>query len=204
MAAANDAAEDASKAKTEALVEASAAAAKKDNAASNLVSVEVLGDDRKDSLACPFTFNQGVTKVVIPDGCMLLATNDITWTKQTHMAAPAVYFCTKASTPLDINEADLEKFGLGNSVSFIQPGESSTAEFYSLQDFKGSSAKFSSRYFKPLNSFNYHGGKSANDNVQSVKVVTTTSTIPDECKGLSFSSKMQLNTKLMRKDGKFF
>ena len=163
-----------------------------------------LEGDRKASLACPFTFKQDVAKVIVPEGCVFIATNDVTYSKQKQLNAPAVYFCTLASVPLLVSEKDLEKFGLGNSISFIQPGKDSKVEFFSAPDFEGSHSIFTSTNYKPLNSFKYKDGSKANDRVKSIKVESKSIRIPETCDEIAFSSKMQLNAKLMKnKDGKF-
>jgi len=168
------------------------------------VTIGKIKEERASTLACPFTFKQGVSKVKVPAGCVFLATNDVTFSSQKRTSSPAVYFCTKASTPLQLDEKDLQKYGLQSSVSYIQPGKETGAVFYSGQSFKGQSAMFTSTSYKPLNSFKFKDGSSANDKVKSLAVSSTTDDIPESCEELTFSSNMKMNTKLIEKDGKFF
>jgi len=192
-------AEDAQNAREEAARVAAAAQTVVDNAKLEIQIVEDLREDRSAVLACPFTFKQGVSQVVVPDGCAFFGTNDVTYLKQKRTSTPAVYFCTKSDTPLELNSADLKKYGLQSSISFIQPGGSSHVQFFSADRQKGMSSSFNSKSYKPLNSYKYKDGSSANDHVKSAVLTTQTDKIPDDCHDLSFTSKMKLNTKLMVK-----
>jgi hypothetical protein len=174
-----------------------------DNAALNIAVVQNLMEDRKDTLACPFTFKMGVSKVVVPPGCTFFGTNDVSYLKQKRTSTPAVYFCTKSDVPLELSSADFKKYGLQSSISYIQPGEASHIVFFSGDHMKGMSSSFNSKSYAPLNSFKYHDGSSANDNVKSATITTRTDTIPENCNDLTFSKNMKLNSKLMEKGGYF-
>ena len=166
-------------------------------------ATDLLMEDRKDTLACPFTFKMGVSKVVIPSGCTFFGTNDVSYLEQKRTSTPAVYFCTKSDVRLELSSADFKKYGLQSSISYIQPGEASHVKFFSGDHHKGMSSSFNSKSYLPLNSFRYHDGSSANDRVKSAIITTRTDTIPESCNDLTFSENMVLNIELMQQWGYF-
>ena len=157
---------------------------------------------RASTLACPFMFKQGVSKVEVPAGCVFFATNDVTFDKQKEEQSPAVYFCTKEEN-LVLQEADFTKYGLQHSVSYIQPGKDASVAFFSDENLKGQSAVFTSNNHMPLNSYKFKDGSMANDRVKSASVRSSTQDIPKSCNDLHFSPSMKLDRGLMKKDGIF-
>ena len=168
-----------------------------------IADIKELKDERSSTIACPFSFKQGVSKVVVPAGCVFFGTNDVTFSNQKKEDTPAVYFCTKEQNFV-LEKADLTKYGLDSSISFIQPGKEMSVEFFSGEKLKGQSSIFYSTNHKPLNSFLYKDGSSANDRVESASIKSTFSgDLPKSCNELNFSEKMELNAERMMKDGKF-
>jgi len=129
----------------------------------------------------------------------------VTFEKQRKMAAPAAYYCTKKSVPLQLVYHDLIEIGLNNSISFLQPGHESKVRFYQEDLFMGQQAEFEVDNHKPLNSFLYDDRSTTNDRVKSLVFVSYAMNIPATCEDLNFNKKaMQLNMQLMKEGGKFF
>jgi hypothetical protein len=160
-------------------------------------NIKEIVEERSKELVCPFTFKQGVSKVEVPAGCVFFASNDVTYSTQKKMDAPAVYICGMDSSPIVLSEADFKKYNLEGSVSYIQPGDDTKVVFSSNEEMKTEVATFSSKTYKPLNSFKYKGGASANDRVKAAHIISTTDNIPKSCDELEFSKKMKLNVAMM-------
>ena len=192
-------------AKDAAIVKLEHAQANYDNALADLAAIEAIVDDSPETLACPFTFVQGVDKVEVPDGCLFIGTNDVTFEKQRRMEAPAAYYCTKKSVPLQLVYHDLIEIGLNNSISFLQPGHDAMVRFYQEDMFMGQQAEFEVDNHKPLNSFLYDDRTSTNDRVKSLVFLSYAMKIPSSCNDLNFNkAAMKLNLDLMKEGGKFF
>ena len=164
-----------------------------------VANIKEIVEERLKELVCPFTFKQGVSRVQVPPGCVLFATNDVSFSSQKKMNAPALYVCAMDSSPIIISDQDFNKYNLGGSVSYIQPGDNSKVLFSSDLDMKGQVATFTSKNHKPLNSFKYKDGSIANDRVKTATVISTTDAIPASCDDITFSDKMKLNVALMSK-----
>jgi len=162
-----------------------------------VANIKEIVEERMKELACPFTFKQGVSKVEVPPGCVFFAANDVSFSSQKKMNAPAVYICAMDSSPVVVSDIDFKKYNLGSSVSYIQPGDETKVTFSSNQDMKGQVATFTSKTHKPLNSFKYKDGTIANDRVKTATIESATDSIPESCDALIFSSKMKLNVDLM-------
>ena len=159
--------------------------------------IEYMKSKIDEQLVCPFDFESGATKVVIPSGCVFFGINDINHDAQLRMKTAALYVCTNSIKPYQLNAKDFSKYGLiengASSISMIQPGNLASVDFYSEDELAGSTGKFTSEYFKPLFQFKYPKSISnANDNVFSALVSSNTNAIPTKCSDLITSDKMKL------------
>jgi len=155
-------------------------------------------EDGGSSLVCPFTFESGISKVKVPNGCVFFGVNDVNNEAQKAMSSPAVYVCAPMENPADVSAEDLKSYGLvsngGKSlISMIQPGGSVTVEFYSGDHLSAHRGSFTLKKYTPLFEFKYpKTDEFANDNVLSARVTSTTKFIPSACEELKFSEKMHL------------
>ena len=170
----------------------------------NLDAVAILEKEVQKGLVCPFEFESGVTKLIIPSGCSFFGVTDVNWSEQKIKNTPALYVCTSEPSPLELTTKELKHYGLvkesGKSdISFIQPGVDSTVKFYSEDNQAGDAGKFTKITFEPLFEYKYKSsGKEANDNVLSAVITSDLAERSVEtCEELKFSDKMHLRVELM-------
>ena len=150
-------------------------------------------------LICPFTFESGVTKIEVPDGCVFFGENDVNHHEQKKKSSPALYVCPM-NTPFKISAKDFETHGLVSGaetshISMIQPGGDVTVDFYSGNHQSGHSGSFTKRYYHPLFQYKYpKSSEFANDNVLSAVIGSTAYYVPLDCEDLKFSDKMRLTS----------
>ena len=113
------------------------------------------------------------------------------------MITPALYVCADKHSPNLITSDIFKKYGLvtdiKSKISMVKPGDSAKVEFYSHDDLKGSKGVFTRKTYKSLTTYYYKDNReSANDNVKSALVTSSTESFPDSCKELKYSDKMSL------------
>ena len=153
--------------------------------------------EAREGLICHFTFESGITKVEVPAGCVFFGETDINVAEQKNMITPAAYICTDKHSPKLITSDIFKKYGLVTDkkslISMIKPGSSAKVEFYSHDDLKGSKGTFTYKTRESLTTYYYKDNRvSANDNVMSALVTSSTDTLPSSCKELKYSDKMSL------------
>ena len=163
----------------------------------HLPTLDTPGADLGEGLICHFTFESGITKVEVPAGCVFFGETDINVAEQRTMITPALYICADKHSPNLITSDIFKKYGLVNDkkskISMIKPGGSAKVEFYSHDDLKGSKGTFNPKTYKSLTTYYYKTNRvSANDNVMSALVTSSTDTLPSSCKELKYSDKMSL------------
>jgi len=148
-------------------------------------------------LICPFTFESGVTKIEVPDGCVFFGENDVNHHEQKKKSSPALYVCPM-NTPFHISAKDFESYGLVSGaetshISMILPGGDVSVAFYSHDHQSGHSGSFTKRFNHPLFQYKYpKSSEFANDNVLSAVIGSTAYYVPLDCEELQFSDKMHL------------
>jgi len=161
------------------------------------VTTPTLAPTKYDTLTCAFTFESGITRVKVPEGCVFFGENDINFNKQRLMDTPAIYVCTNPFFQIKLNTEDLKRYGLVDKetgvslISSIVAGKSTYIQFFSEDNQTGLQGVFSHDRKDPLFQYKYNSKENANDNVKSVIVTSTSNVVPQNCQDLIYSDKMK-------------
>lgn len=129
---------------------------------------------------CDYTFEKGVDvadKEILP-GCAMIAANDMNFMTDGKISK-VIYVCSNAE--LQINAAQLEA-SLESKISWIKVGPHATLTYNGPNGMSGTFSEKSAD--NSLVTITYKDGQRVNDNIQSIKLASTTadaSKLPDEC-----------------------
>ena len=153
-------------------------------------SPEPLVEKLPPPLYCPVTFSYPkYDSKFVPSGCTLISSADLGW-DLLEADSTGVYACHSIHTKdvrMDIEM--LKKYNLVTDkkslISYVNPADDVSVEFFSEGDFTGESAIFMKDPRNNVVNFKFPGTKDrSNDNVFSIILSSTSEEIPEDCDAL--------------------
>jgi hypothetical protein len=142
--------------------------------------------DIKTQFCGPITYTKGSDDVLVPAGCALI-TNENVDELADGGSTSAAYICSVDSNPVNINAVKLSDLGLVingvSDISYIQPGPSTSIQWFVQDNQAGPSATWTSGWHPDLTNVHLHGIDQGNDAVLSLvmKSTATSVKIPSVC-----------------------
>merc|ERR1711871_1520186 len=153
-------------------------------------SPEPLVEKLPPPLYCPVTFSYPkYDSKFVPSGCTLISSADFGW-DLLEVDSRGIYACASRHTKdVRMDRKMLTKFDLitktKSLISYVNPADDVSAEFFSNGDFTGESAIFWKDPGNNVVNFRYPGKSDrSNDNVFSIILSSTAETIPEDCDAL--------------------
>ena len=153
-------------------------------------SPEKLVEDLPPPMYCPVTFSYPkYDSKFVPSGCTLISSADLGW-DLLEADSTGVYACHSTHTKDVRMDSDmLKKFNLVTDkkslISYVNPAEDVSVEFFSNGDFTGESAIFWKDPRNNVVNFKFPGTEDrSNDNVFSIILSSTAEEIPEDCDAL--------------------